>query len=96
MKSSTSPSKPASKDSGLVVGFAMMRMDTYFDEARYIPFKRYLLRIIIDGRRTYSLMRIRNRMDALVEKALLASYRGILPLVVDTKTGLRVDEEVDQ
>ena len=84
----TSPLKPGSKANG-----AAIRMDTYFNEANFIPCKRYLLQIILDGRRKYNLTRFKNRGDALAEKTLLAAYRGILPLIIDTRTGLEVVDE---
>ena len=71
----------------------VVKMDAYFNVANFIPFKRYLLQIVFDGRRRYNLTRFRNRADAMAEKSLLAAYRGILPRIVDTKTGLAVLEE---
>ena len=54
-------------------------MDAYFNEANFIPFKRYLLQIVFDGRRRYNLTRFKNRADAMAEKSLLAAYRAFFP-----------------
>jgi len=76
-----------------IVAVSMEKMRLYFDAATFIPYERYILQIILEGRCTCSIQRFRNRKSALSEKSQLTGYRGMRPKVVDTKTGLEVPDE---
>ncbi|BBO73435.1 hypothetical protein DSCW_08520 [Desulfosarcina widdelii] len=76
-----------------IVAVSIEKMRLYFDAATFLPYRRYILQIVLEGRRTCPIQRFKNRQSALAEKSQLAGYRGMRPRVVDTKTGLEVPDE---
>ena len=60
-------------------------MDKESKSLKWIPWKRYVLRIRIDGGSPIFLGRFRLAKTALREQGRLSSYAGYAPEVIDTK-----------
>lgn len=75
-----------------IVAVVIENMEFFRSPGNYIPYRRYLLQVAMGGR-NYSIQRYKEKKTALVEKSQLAGYRGIRPVIIDTKTGLEVSDE---
>jgi len=60
-------------------------MESEFNSLKWIPWKRYVLRIRIDGGPPIFLGRFRLAKTALREQSRLSVYPGYAPEVIDTK-----------
>ncbi|BBO74433.1 hypothetical protein DSCW_18500 [Desulfosarcina widdelii] len=75
-----------------IVSVVIETVDLFRDPKNYIPYQRYLLRVGV-GSRAYSIQRYKQKKTALEEKSQLSGYRGIQPVIIDTKTGQEVPDE---